>query len=151
MGERIGLREGERDIIGALLPPDVVVIAALRRSIGCNFEGMMWIVRTGSQWRHLPPLQRNLIPLQARTAFHTRPIASHTIAEHFLAMRRSQNQAQHNSNLTSYFCFDKLVPCRALQGKSSVRHMNYHLGDQAGDTQLAHCLVWKRLFNTRPV
>ena len=54
MGERIGLREDEWAIISELLPPE--------RGRGCRptqdnrryFEGMMWIVRTGLQWRHLP-------------------------------------------------------------------------------------------------
>ena len=54
MGERIGLSDEEWKIIGTLLPPE--------RGRGCRpaqdnrlyFEGMMWIARTGSQWRHLP-------------------------------------------------------------------------------------------------
>ncbi|WP_423301606.1 transposase [Sphingobium salicis] len=54
MGERIGLTEDEWGIIGTLLPSE--------RGRGCRpaqdnrlyFEGMMWIARTGSQWRHLP-------------------------------------------------------------------------------------------------
>ena len=54
MGERIGLSDGEWAIIGTLLPPE--------RGRGCRpaqdnrlyFEGMMWIARTGSQWRQLP-------------------------------------------------------------------------------------------------
>lgn len=54
MGEWIGLRDDEWVIIGDLLPPE--------RGRGCRpaqdnrryFEGMMWIARTGSQWRHLP-------------------------------------------------------------------------------------------------
>ena len=54
MGEWIGLRDDEWAIISELLPPE--------RGRGCRpaqdnrryFEGMMWIARTGSQWRHLP-------------------------------------------------------------------------------------------------
>ena len=54
LGERIGLTEDEWGIIGTLLPSE--------RGRGCRpaqdnrlyFEGMMWIARTGSQWRHLP-------------------------------------------------------------------------------------------------
>ena len=54
LGERIGLSEAEWDIIG-MLPPS-------ERGRGCRpaqdnrlyFEGMMWIARTGSQWRQLP-------------------------------------------------------------------------------------------------
>jgi transposase len=54
LGERIGLTDEEWGLIGPLLPPE--------RGRGCRpaqdnrvyFEGMMWIARTGSQWRHLP-------------------------------------------------------------------------------------------------
>jgi transposase len=54
LGERIGLSDEDWEIIGALLPSE--------RGRGCRpaqdnrlyFEGMMWIARTGSQWRHLP-------------------------------------------------------------------------------------------------
>lgn len=54
MGERIGLSDGEWSLIGPLLPAE--------RGRGCRpagdnrpfFEGMMWIARTGAQWRHLP-------------------------------------------------------------------------------------------------
>lgn len=54
MGERIGLLDGEWELIGPLLPTE--------RGRGCRpahdnrrfFEGMMWIARTGSQWRQLP-------------------------------------------------------------------------------------------------
>ncbi|KZX88750.1 transposase [Erythrobacter sp. HI0037] len=52
MGERIGVTDEEWEVIGLLLP----------RGRGCRptqdnhpyFEGMMWIARTGAQWRHLP-------------------------------------------------------------------------------------------------
>ncbi|WP_197422034.1 MULTISPECIES: transposase [unclassified Sphingomonas] len=54
MGERIGLSHAEWVLIGPQLPAE--------RGRGCRpagdnrplFEGMMWIARTGSQWRHLP-------------------------------------------------------------------------------------------------
>jgi transposase len=54
LGERVGLSDAEWEIIGTLLPSE--------RGRGCRpaqdnrlyFEGMMWIARTGSQWRHLP-------------------------------------------------------------------------------------------------
>ncbi len=54
MGERIGLSDEEWSLIGPLLPAE--------RGRGCRpagdnrpfFEGMMWIARTGAQWRHLP-------------------------------------------------------------------------------------------------
>jgi len=54
LGERIGVSDEEWALIGPLLPPE--------RGRGCRpagdnrpfFEGMMWMARTGSQWRHLP-------------------------------------------------------------------------------------------------
>lgn len=54
MGERIGLTDEEWAVIGPLLPAE--------RGRGCRpaqdnrryFEGMMWMARTGAQWRHLP-------------------------------------------------------------------------------------------------
>jgi len=54
LGERIGLSDAEWEIVGALLPTE--------RGRGCRpaqdnrryFEGMMWIARTGAQWRRLP-------------------------------------------------------------------------------------------------
>jgi len=54
LGERIGVTDEEWEVIGPLLPPE--------RGRGCRpaqdnrpyFEGMMWIARTGAQWRHLP-------------------------------------------------------------------------------------------------
>jgi transposase len=54
LGERIGLSDKEWCLIGPLLPSE--------RGRGCRpandkrlfFEGMMWMARTGSQWRHLP-------------------------------------------------------------------------------------------------
>ena len=54
LGERIGLSDDEWTLIGPLLPAE--------RGRGCRpaqdnrryFEGMMWVARTGAQWRHLP-------------------------------------------------------------------------------------------------
>jgi len=54
LGERIGVTDEEWALIGSLLPPE--------RGRGCRpagdnrpyFEGMMWMARTGAQWRHLP-------------------------------------------------------------------------------------------------
>lgn len=54
LGERIGVSDEEWELIGPLLPPE--------RGRGCRpaqdnrryYEGMMWIARTGAQWRHLP-------------------------------------------------------------------------------------------------
>lgn len=54
LGERIGLTDEEWALIGPLLPAE--------RGRGCRpaqdnrryFEGMMWLARTGAQWRHLP-------------------------------------------------------------------------------------------------
>ena len=54
MGERIGVTDDEWALIGPLLPSE--------RGRGCRpagdnrpyFEGMMWMARTGAQWRHLP-------------------------------------------------------------------------------------------------
>ena len=54
MGERIGVSDAEWALIGPLLPAE--------RGRGCRpsqdnrlyFEGMLWMARTGSQWRHLP-------------------------------------------------------------------------------------------------
>ncbi|MFC0413830.1 transposase [Asaia lannensis] len=55
MDETIGATDAERALIGPLLP------AETRR--GCYpagdnrrfFDGVMWMARTGAQWRHLPP------------------------------------------------------------------------------------------------
>jgi len=53
-GEHIGLPDDAWEILAKLLPPE--------RGRGCRpakdnrvyFEGMLWIARTGSPWRHLP-------------------------------------------------------------------------------------------------
>ena len=54
MSERIGVSDEEWALIGPLLPSE--------RGRGCRpagddrryFEGMVWMARTGAQWRHLP-------------------------------------------------------------------------------------------------
>jgi transposase len=54
LGKRIGSSDAEWEIVAALLPSE--------RGRGCRpaqdnrryFEGMMWIARTGAQWRRLP-------------------------------------------------------------------------------------------------
>jgi transposase len=54
LGERIGVSDEEWTLIGPLLPAE--------RGRGCRpaqdnrryFEGMMWMARTGAQWRQLP-------------------------------------------------------------------------------------------------
>jgi transposase len=54
LGERIGVSDDEWALIGPLLPAE--------RGRGCRpagdnrpyFEGMMWMARTGAQWRQLP-------------------------------------------------------------------------------------------------
>ena len=54
LGERIGVSDDEWDLIGPLLPSE--------RGRGCRpagdnrryFEGMVWMARTGAQWRQLP-------------------------------------------------------------------------------------------------
>lgn len=54
LSERIGLSDEEWALIGRLLPPER---GRGRRLAGDNrpfFEGMMWMARTGSQWRQLP-------------------------------------------------------------------------------------------------
>ena len=54
MGERVGVSDEEWALIGPLLPPE--------QGRGCRpagdnrryFEGMMWMARSGAQWRLLP-------------------------------------------------------------------------------------------------
>ena len=54
MGERIGVTDEEWAIIGPLLPPERGRWARPAQDNRRYFEGMLWIARTGSQWRHLP-------------------------------------------------------------------------------------------------
>lgn len=54
MGDRIGLSDAEWAIIGALLPAERGRWGRPARDNRRYFEGMMWIARSGSQWRLLP-------------------------------------------------------------------------------------------------
>lgn len=54
MGERIGVTDEEWAIIGPLLPAEWGRWARPAQDNRRYFEGMLWIARTGSQWRHLP-------------------------------------------------------------------------------------------------
>lgn len=54
MGERIGVTDEEWAIIGPLLPAERGRWARPAQDNRRYFEGMLWIARTGSQWRHLP-------------------------------------------------------------------------------------------------
>lgn len=54
MGERIGVTDKDWAIIGPLLPPERGRWARPAQDNRRYFEGMVWIARTGSQWRHLP-------------------------------------------------------------------------------------------------
>jgi transposase len=54
LGERIGVSDDEWALIGPLLPAER---GRGRRPAGDNrpyFEGMVWMARTGAQWRQLP-------------------------------------------------------------------------------------------------
>jgi transposase len=54
VGEWIGVTDEEWAIIGPLLPPERGRWARPAQDNRRYFEGMLWIARTGSQWRHLP-------------------------------------------------------------------------------------------------
>jgi transposase len=54
LGERIGVSDEEWALIGPLLPPEHGRGCRPARDNRPYFEGMMWIARTGAQWRHLP-------------------------------------------------------------------------------------------------
>ena len=54
MGERIGVTEKEWAIIGPLLPAERGRWARPAQDNRRFLEGMLWIARTGSQWRQLP-------------------------------------------------------------------------------------------------
>lgn len=54
MKERIGVGDEEWVIIGALLPSERGRWSRPAQDNRRYFEGMLWIARTGSQWRHLP-------------------------------------------------------------------------------------------------
>lgn len=54
MGERIGVTDEEWAIIGPLLPPERGRWSRPAQDNRRYFEGMLWMARTGAQWRHLP-------------------------------------------------------------------------------------------------
>ena len=54
MGERIGLSDEVWTIIGTLLTPETGRGCRPARGNRLYLKGMMWIARTGSQWRHRP-------------------------------------------------------------------------------------------------
>lgn len=54
MGERIGLSDAEWEIVGGLLPTERGRSCRPAQDNRRYFEGMMWIARTGAQWRRLP-------------------------------------------------------------------------------------------------
>jgi len=54
LGERIGVADEEWAIIGPLLPPERGRCARPAHDNRRFFEGMLWMARTGSQWRQLP-------------------------------------------------------------------------------------------------
>lgn len=54
MGERIGVSDEEWSLIGPLLPAEHGRGCRPARNNRLYFEGMMWMARTGAQWRHLP-------------------------------------------------------------------------------------------------
>lgn len=54
MNERIGLSDAEWSIIGPLLPAERGRWGRPSQDNRRYFEGMLWIARTGAQWRHLP-------------------------------------------------------------------------------------------------
>jgi transposase len=54
LSERIGVADEEWAIIGPLLPPERGRCARPAHDNRRFFEGMLWMARTGSQWRQLP-------------------------------------------------------------------------------------------------
>ena len=54
MNERIRVSDEEWSIIGPLLPPERGRWSRPAQDNRCYFEGMLWVARTGSQWRYLP-------------------------------------------------------------------------------------------------
>ncbi|OYR16693.1 hypothetical protein CEV32_4327 [Brucella rhizosphaerae] len=54
MGKQIVFSDEEWFIIGMLLPPEHGRSCRPAQDNRLYFEGMMWIARTGWQWRHLP-------------------------------------------------------------------------------------------------
>jgi len=54
LNERIGLSDDEWSVIGPLLPAERGRWGRPSQDNRRYFEGMLWIARTGAQWRHLP-------------------------------------------------------------------------------------------------
>jgi transposase len=54
LNERIGVSEKEWLVIGPLLPPERGRWSRPALDNRRYFEGMLWVARTGSQWRYLP-------------------------------------------------------------------------------------------------
>jgi transposase len=54
LNERIGVSNEEWLVIGPLLPPERGRWSRPAQDNRCYFEGMLWVARTGSQWRYLP-------------------------------------------------------------------------------------------------
>ena len=54
MNERIWVSDEEWSIIGPLLPPERGRWSRPAQDNRRYFEGMLWVARTGSQWRYLP-------------------------------------------------------------------------------------------------
>ena len=54
MTDRIGVTDAEWTIIGPLLPAERGRWGRPSQDNRRYFEGMLWIARTGAQWRHLP-------------------------------------------------------------------------------------------------
>ncbi|WP_371514784.1 transposase [Brevundimonas denitrificans] len=76
LGERIGVSDDEWELIGPLLPSE--------RGRGCRpaqdnrryFEGMMWIARTGAQWRHCRMSMASGTASSGATEDGSRPVCS---------------------------------------------------------------------------
>jgi transposase len=54
LNERIGVSDEEWLVIGPLLPPERGRWSRPAQDNRRYFEGMLWVARTGSQWRYLP-------------------------------------------------------------------------------------------------
>jgi transposase len=54
LNDRIGVSDEEWLVIGPLLPPERGRWSRPAQDNRRYFEGMLWVARTGSQWRYLP-------------------------------------------------------------------------------------------------
>ena len=54
MSELVGVTDEEWAVLGPLLPPERGRCARPAHDNRRYLEGMLWIARTGAQWRHLP-------------------------------------------------------------------------------------------------